>query len=448
DCAQEVSSRSTNSPTKLYFPILPQTSPDNVAILCEDGSVDFCNFCIHSLDRYESSKTAPPENRMFNITKTFICAVCGVKTYWKRIRALSFQKFPFLAKTMQPGSFTIGKNRFCIVCLDCSETLWSQSTEYDRWGLPVHKRYYNWMTRPPPPENSWESCVARLPSGEIRLPRNLPIVPSVISNKGLKTVKERNSNANKSWLKARQITPTMKTIYRLPTSETNRMVAVSNTWSNTNLQFTKDSLAISPEPQRIPGMCSQRPMFSQAYTSCSWKNSNLNASKRVLFPHTYPYGSFGSDPEPTTWPLLPKPVLSDFTRHQTHTSCLSRQETKPVYNNLATEIHFFTRNSKDQNNFKWLPARLSSTDKSTSKADGVCFSKNIINEPCPLSPRRQAAHIINSPSFNNGSQNPFGESVLASSVLHVSSQHSAFGDSANKNKWEHYIPKKRFKFMN
>ena len=79
-----------------YFPFMKNHVPKQRAeTLREDGTALVCTFCYHTVmsqwNRYQDARIYPtpidPNNRVYNLLD-YICYVCGVTTYRKRIRAL------------------------------------------------------------------------------------------------------------------------------------------------------------------------------------------------------------------------------------------------------------------------------------------------------------------------------------------------------------------------
>eukprot|EP00090_Calanus_glacialis_P033620 TRINITY_DN5588_c0_g1_i4.p1 TRINITY_DN5588_c0_g1~~TRINITY_DN5588_c0_g1_i4.p1 ORF type:complete len:868 (-),score=49.95 TRINITY_DN5588_c0_g1_i4:1302-3905(-) len=143
-----------------YFPFMKDHVPKHRAeTLREDGTALVCTFCYHSVmvqwSRYQDVRNPiSPSTRKYNFND-YVCYVCGIKTYRKRIRALRVVDFPFLRHHKPAkGTITMENGDMAAVCLDCFETLKNQFVEAAKYGIPVEKRQYNWMQIPPPPEDA------------------------------------------------------------------------------------------------------------------------------------------------------------------------------------------------------------------------------------------------------------------------------------------------------
>jgi len=135
-----------------YFPFMRDHVPKPRAeTLREDGTALVCTFCYHTVmtqwSRYQEARSpVSPHQRKYNIND-YVCYVCGITTYRKRIRALrvmnlkraqesaaagNSQDFPFLRQhktANMKGVITMENGDMAAVCLDCFESMRNQFTE-------------------------------------------------------------------------------------------------------------------------------------------------------------------------------------------------------------------------------------------------------------------------------------------------------------------------------
>ncbi|ESO82762.1 hypothetical protein LOTGIDRAFT_155782 [Lottia gigantea] len=168
--------KSHNSIVLPFFPFLAnRDNAPNSDPMTDDGTVISCTYCFHSLlmqwKEYEESNNPTDQNRWLRkySVSDFVCYVCGKSVEKCKVRTLEVIKFPFLKEHKAPPySLIIDNGEGIASCDTCYYSLMHQNAEYERMGVPVELRKYNWMQQPPNIEEiSYDGCDQQMRTEEV-----------------------------------------------------------------------------------------------------------------------------------------------------------------------------------------------------------------------------------------------------------------------------------------
>ncbi|KAL7632331.1 UNVERIFIED_CONTAM: hypothetical protein RMT77_017334 [Armadillidium vulgare] len=152
---QTYSIKSKASGKEMFFPFLNKHVSAYPEAAVDDSAYLVCLICFHSLvlqwQHYEKGRIE--YYARFYDTYNFTCYICSTKTYRRRLYLLPVKDYPFLKEhTCPTAGMVVNNGHSVVVCKDCFVSLNEQYTALERLGVPVEKRQYNWIQRPPPPD--------------------------------------------------------------------------------------------------------------------------------------------------------------------------------------------------------------------------------------------------------------------------------------------------------
>ncbi|BFZ13529.1 hypothetical protein BsWGS_16567 [Bradybaena similaris] len=145
-----------------FFPFLASQPPaPGSEPMAEEGTVISCSYCFYSLLNqwrdFEESKGVTDRNRWLRkyTLNEFVCYVCGMMVPRKKMRTLEVHKFLFLREhKAPPNALVMWGGEGVGACGSCHYSLSHQFTEFERLGLPMELRKYNWTVQHHTEENS------------------------------------------------------------------------------------------------------------------------------------------------------------------------------------------------------------------------------------------------------------------------------------------------------